>query len=862
MRFLLRSITYLTNLTGIFLCSLLIFLMPQATASVAPTAIKRLNGIVVDAETGEGLPFANLISTKNKKENAVANENGAFLISTYGDGKGWIVSVAGYDTAELEFDGADTTKIIRLVPSQQLLEELVVKPSKEKYSKKNNPAVDFVRRLRKDSESMHPEREPFFSYDKYEKTIIGVNEFNNDFSKGFLSKSGKFLSNYVDKSPVTGKKILNMMLKEKVSTDLYHDNGSKKKEVTRGYQSFGIDEVINQDNMRIILEDAVREIDVFGDNIVLLQNRFVSPLSSIGPDFYKYYLTDTLYVGSDKCFELSFAPHNPQSMGFNGKIYVPVNDSVLSIKKITMRSPKDINLNLVDNIFINLSFERDSIGKIRKTYDDVCLELSLLGMGPKLYGRKTTAYSNFSYEKKEELKNFYDKIGRYFTIEEADSRTSLFWSDNRDIPLSAAELKMQGMMGEMRKNKLFYWGEKAIRLLESGYVLTGKPSKIDLGPINTLISGNSVEGVRFRAGGMTTAYLNPNLFASGYVAYGTRDRKFKYDIELAYSFSRKKYHSYEWPRHGLYASYKYDVDMLGQHYLFTNSDNVFLSFKRKESILATYRRLAEVGYILELPNNFSIETTLKRETQEGTKWINFKFIDGVEMKSYSQASVVMSLRWAPGERFIQGRTTRSPVNMDAWIFQLTQEYGSKGIFGSAFTVNKTELSLQKRLWLSAFGYMNLIVKGGKVWSSVYFPSLMWPNANLSYTIQPESYSLMNPMEFANDKYASLDFSYYGLGVLFNRLPWIKKLKLREVVTFKGLIGGLSEKNNPIYNHSLPLFPTNVTPTVMHGKPYMEAGIGIENIFRVLRVDYVWRLTYRDVPGRDRSGLRVSLHFSF
>jgi len=276
----------------------------------------------------------------------------------------------------------------------------------------------------------------------------------------------------------------------------------------------------------------------------------------------------------------------------------------------------------------------------------------------------------------------------------------------------------------------------------------------------------------------------------------------------------------------------------------------------------TYRRLAKLGYILELPNNFSVEASLNHETQYATRWLPFTFADGRSDASYRQASACLTLRWAPGEKFVQGRTQRLPLNMDAWVLQLSHEYGPKGMLGADFTLNRTELSVRKRLWLSAFGYTDIVLKMGKVWSSVYYPALMWPNANLSYTIQPESYSLMNPMEFANDQYAALDFTYFGNGILFNRVPLLKKLKIREAVTFKGLIGSLSDKNNPEKNNNIYRFPVDSKSRPMGKTPYMEVGVGIDNILTFLRVDYVWRLTYRDAPDIDKSGVRISLHFSF
>lgn len=823
---------------------------------------KRLIGIVTDSITGEALPFANIFSEKSPSENKVADERGCFKITTKGDGAGWSVGYTGYNSKPLVFDDSVTTVIIRLSPMTQNLKEVIVKPKKEKYSKKNNPAVEFVKKLRSESQKYDPLKASYYSYDKYEKTVLALNEFNGNFTKGFFSKQGKFLENYVDTSSWTGKRILDLMLKEKVSTRLVTNNPYADKEVTRAYRSNGIDEILNQENIQIVLEDAVREIDPYGNDVVILQNRLVSPLAAIGPDFYKYYLTDTVYVGNDKCIELSFAPHNPESMGFNGKIYVPLGDTTMFVKKITMRTPQDINLNYLENLYVNQSYEKDSLGNRHKTYDDVCIEMQIIKGSPKLYGRKTTVYDNFSYEKRDDLAEYYEKLGKYFTVIPPDQEESDYIQQVRMIPLTRAEGNMGGMTKAMRKVPLFYWGEKIIGLLESGYIRTGKPSKVDLGPLNTFVSFGSADGVRLRLGAMTMAPLSNRLFAKGYVAYGTKSRKWKYSGFLEYSFVPKKNHSYEWPRKSIYASYSYDRDMLGQHYNFTSQDNIFLSLKRRDNNLITYQKLGKFGYILELPNHFSVETEFRYNVQESTEWLRFRFADGQIDSQFIQSSFNIKLRWAPGERFIQGRTHRSPVNMDAWIFQFTQEYGPKGMLGSAFTLNRSELSVQKRLWLSAFGYIDIVGKAGIVWSSVYYPMLLWPNANLSYTIQPQSYSLMNPMEFANDKYASLDFTYFGNGILFNRLPLIKKLKLREVITFKGLMGGLSDRNNPLKNHRIYEFPEDAHPQIMTTTPYMEVGVGLDNIFTFLRLDYVWRLTYRDNPNIDKNGLRVALHFSF
>ena len=309
-------------------------------------------------------------------------------------------------------------------------------------------------------------------------------------------------------------------------------------------------------------------------------------------------------------------------------------------------------------------------------------------------------------------------------------------------------------------------------------------------------------------------------------------------------------------------THKYDVDQLGQHYFFTNMDNVFLALKRKEDNKMTYLRKTNLEYTLETQGGFSVVLGLEHDIQEATKWL--PFIDGYGnvYRNYKEAAFNVTLRYAPGEKFYQTKSYRIPINLDAPVFTLTHTYAPKGFMGSLYTINKTELSIQKRFWFSAFGYTDIILKAGKVWSEVSYPNLLLPNANLSYTIQPESYPLMNAMEFANDQYLSWDFTYWANGAILNRIPLIKYLKLREAFSFRGLYGKLSDSNNPEYNNNLFRFPLDAHCKPMGKEPYMEIGVGLDNILTILRLDYVWRLTYRDTPGVDKSGLRIQLHFTF
>ena len=832
----------------------------SAQKPVVPTRIK---GLVVDSLTREPLSYT-AVFLKGSDLGVQTDENGSFDLTTKVNFINVRVSTMGYTPKEIFVNkGSDNDLLVELVPTGVALQEVVVKPGKESYSKKNNPAVAFVEKLIARRQMYDPKNHDYYSYDKYEKTTFALNDFSEKQKDKWLFKKFKFVFDYLDTSEVSGKPILNVSVTEKFSNNYYRKSPHSEKEYITGVKHAGVDEIFDEESVKTFVEDVFREVDVFENNIAILQNRFVSPLSRIGTNFYKYYLTDTLDVDGVRCIELSFSPFNNRTFGFLGRLYVPENDTTMFIKKVKLNVPKAINLNYVDNILIEQDFEKAPDGSRLKMKDDMTVEFSILPGTQGLYARKNTNYRNYSFEAPAADSVFHAE-GKVIELTDARFMPDEYWQEHRMVPIKKNENSIEKLLAQLRSVPVFYWTEKVISVLVSGYIPTGSQevSKFDFGPMNTTISGNTIEGVRLRAGGMTTANLHKRLFAKGYVAYGTRDNVFKYDGELEYSFVDKKYHAKEFPIKSLRLHHKYDIDQLGQQYMFTNMDNIFVAWKRQKNDKVVYRRLTELEYKNEFLSGFSFALNFKHQIEEATPWL--PFIDGYGnwYKNYTQASINLTLRYAPGEKFYDARFSRIPINLDAPVFLLTQTYSPKGFLGSRNTVNKTEFSVQKRFWFSAFGYTDIILKAGKVWSEVSFPDLLLPNANLAYTIQPESYALMNAMEFVNDQYLSWDITYWANGALFNRIPLIKYLKLREVVSFKGLYGSLSNRNNPKYNNDLFRFPLNAICQPMDKMPYMELSAGIDNIFTVLRIDYVWRLTYRDNPGIDKSGLRIAMHFSF
>ena len=837
---------------------LVIFLLSPILAMGQPWTIK---GTVINAENNEKVPYA-AIFVVGTKTGYMANENGEFEIKHNKRTAKIKISSIGYENKEVNISlPIDSILKITLNPQENLLEEVIVTKKREKYSKKNNPAVTFVNKIRSLKEENDPHRNEFYNYDKYEKITLGLNNFTEQTKdKGILAQF-KFLNEYIDTSEVSGKPILNVSVKEKASQIIYRKNPKAKKEYVTGIKRNGIDDITDQESMQVFLEDIFREIDLYENDINILQNRFVSPLSKIAPDFYKFYLTDTVMIDSQRCIQLAFAPHNSATFGFVGYVYVPEGDSTMFIKKVSMKIPSSINLNFIDHMFINQEFIKAEDGSRLKIKDDMVMEISVLPGAQGLYARRNTSYSNHNFTPSQH-QHLFDDDRKSIIADDAYIQDDTYWNGIRTSPITKNEEKVGSLLSQLRDVPLYYWTEKILRILVSGYIHTAPESKIDIGPMNTLISNNDVEGWRFRVGGITTANLNKRLFARGFIAYGTKDKKIKYSGELEYSFIDKKYHSREFPVQSLRLTHLYDVDQLGQQYAFTNKDNIFLSLKRHEDNLMTYHRYTNLEYILELHNNFSLVAGLSHDRQEATKYV--PFVDGYNntYSHYNQSSLKIKLRYAPGEKFYQSKTHRYPINLDAPIFELTHTYSPKKFLGSMFEINKTEFSAQKRFWFSAFGFADCILKGGHVWSKAPYPNLLLANANLSYTIQPESFALMNPLEFINDSYVSWDVTYWANGALLNYIPLLKKLKLREAFSFRGLYGHLSDKNDPTKSLELFKFPETAQPFKMTSTPYMEVGVGVDNLFKILRVDYVWRLTYRNNPNIDKSGIRIALHITF
>lgn len=820
-----------------------------------------VQGIVTDSLTQEPLPYTS-VYLKGTSEGGMTDDHGRFHFTTYRAEARLVVSAVGYKEYErLIHPARHVSQHIRLAPATYTLDEVVVRPKREHYKKKNNPAVEFVRQMIARRDEASPNGKVQWQRDRYEKMTFSINNFDSLKQQKWLYRKFKFLSEYVDTSAVTGLPVLAVSNRELLATDYYRRSPHTEKQVVHARRQAGVDEMLSQQGMEQAISVTMTDVDLYENNISLFTNKFVSPLSSLGPSFYKYYLLDTLSVAGKPCVDLSFVPFNSESFGFTGHLYVML-DSTYFVHKAVLNFPQKINLNFVDRMRIEQEFDRASDGTRQLLRESITTEFKLTDSSDGIYARRDVWYRNYTYELTDEAMQAFRRPEKVIEAQSASQQPEAYWEANRLAEVSEKETSVDKMMAQLRSYPVYYWTEKVLKVLFTGYIPAPKDQTplFYIGMMNTTISGNTLEGVRLRAGGMTSAWLHPHLFGRGYLAYGTRDHRFKGLAELEYSFNRKKEYANEFPIHSLKLRYFSDVNQYGQHYLYTSQDNVFLALKRQKDDRIGYQQKAELTYTREFHSGFSWQLTGRLRRDESSHLIPFFTQEGRYVPSVRTGEAELKLRYAPNEKFFQTQWNRFPVSLDAPVFSLSHTVSGKGVLGSDYTFHYTEAGFQKRVWFSAFGYADIILKAGKVWNQVPFPLLIIPNANLSYTIQPESYSLMNAMEFIHDAYASWDVTYYLNGFVFNRIPLFKRLKWREVLSCRGLYGSLSDKNNPALHSDLFAFPAGAT--TMHHTPYVEVGAGIENIFKVLRFDYVWRLTYRDAPGIDKTGLRISLHMTF
>ena len=826
----------------------------------------QIKGYVVDSQTGDSIPYVSAFY-KGHQVAVSGNMAGRFEIIRM---EGWTltISAVGYKSKSIKITSKTPKELhVKLVSDSKQLGEVVVKAKrKTKYSRKNNPAVDLMRRVIANKSRTDLGNHDFYSYDKYQKLTMAINNLTPTELEGKMFQKSPWLLQQVEVCPYNQKLILPLSVDETLTRNIYRKDPHKEKEIVLGQTTKGVSKLIQTGGaLNEVLKDVFQDIDIYDDHISLLQKRFPSPIGSTAVSFYHFYIDDTVYVDHERCIRLQFLPANQQDFGFRGELYI-LDDSTLHVKKCDMQLPANTGVNFVDAMKIEQEYTKLANGDWALTTDNMVVELELTDLFRRVIVIRTTKLSDYAFDPIPD-KEFKGKAATRYEAN-AKLRDDAYWDDHRTVELTKSEAEMDNFIQNMSQTKHFKWVMIGVKTVLENFIETGTsktPSKFDIGPLTSVISTNFVDGLRLRAAGKTTANLSPHWFADGYYAYGFKSKRHYYGTTLTYSFNKKEYQPHEFPTQTITFESYYDVESPADKFLYHNKDNIFMAIRPKKVQDIYFYHRHKLSFNWETDWGMNSSVALKSESDEPTGTLEYKKMDGSIVSKIRMTDMKLSFVYRPGQSYINTKQGRIMVNKDAPEYKLTHTMGFQHFLGGNFSYHLTEASVYKRFWLGSWGKFDVRLMAGAQWSKVPYPLLIMPPVNTSYMEHQGSFNLMENMEFMNDRYALFNLAWDLNGKLFNRIPLLKKLKWREYISLKGMWGHLTDKNNPRLPQNanddvLYQFPEHTR--MMTNDPYMEFVVGIHNILKCLEIDYVRRLTYNHFDGVSKNGVRFGFNLSF
>ena len=831
----------------------------------------QITGVITDEETGDSISFASIVY-KGHNISTVANVFGQYTIPRQ---EGWniTVSAVGYKSRIIPVNSKTRRKLnITLKPARQELAEVTVKSRRNRYSRKDNPAVELMRRVVAAKKKTDLSNNDYYRYNKYEKLTLALNDLTpQQLESPFFTKK-PWLLNQVEVNPYTNKLVLPVSVDETVSQKFYRKSPKDEKNIIQGQTSTGINDYFQTgDIINTVVKDVFTNVDLYQDDIRILQRPFTSPMSEKGIGFYRYYIEDTLAIGQDSCIHLAFVPNNMQDMGFRGDLYI-LKDSTLHLRRCQLSIPKQSNVNFVESLQVLQEYEKLPDGQWVLTTDDMITELQLFDfISAGAIVTRITRYSDYDFS--EVPNKIFHGQKKEVTEADAQMRDKAFWNQYRQVELTRSENSMDKFMENIQNMKGFKYIIYGLKTIVENSMETGDPNYVDICPINTLLTRNYVDGWRTRLSAKTTANLNKHFFLSGYYAHGWGSHRNYYDAEMTYSLNAKKYLPHEFPRRTMTIQSSQDICSPNDRFMESDKDNIFVAMKWAETNkMMSYNR-QKVSF--EYETDWGLKAIISGKTEENEAFgaMNYQTLDkpfvpinsktgNDEYLRTTEASFYV--RYAPGETYINNKLRRRVINLDAPVFSLSHTIGFNGVLGGDYNFHLTEAHIFKRFWLNSWGKFDVDLKGGIEWDQVPYPLLIMPASNASFIIQKNTFSLINTMEFVNDRYVSLMLAWDMNGKILNRIPLAKKLYWREYLGVRMLWGDLSDKNNPEKNPGNPrlmYFPEG-TNIMNPNRPYMEMVVGVHNIFKFFRVEYVKRLTYKDLPSAPHWGMRYGVSLTF
>lgn len=809
------------------------------------SAQTKVSGKVVD-NTNQPIPYANIIF-KGTNIGVVSNEDGKFYIESDQNYKTLLVSFVGFPTKEVVLTKQVNYNFIITLSEGENLKEVVVFSGKT--SKKNNPALDILRKIwerrRKNGLKMFKQ----YQYNKYEKVEFDMNTIDSAMIKSKLFKGMEFVFKNVDTSRVTGKTYLPIFINESLS-EVYGDNiAGKNKEILTANKNSGLG---NGDGVNTFIKDLYNDFDIYENYLYFFDKSFTSPLSRTGIDVYNYVLADTAFVDNKWCYNIVFYPRRKGELTFKGDFWV--NDTTFAIKKINMAVTKSANINWVKDIYVEQEFDvlNDSIFLPTRDYMMTDFALSKKEDSKGIYGKRTTLYQNFKFDIKKPDEFYREEVN--FIDNSVYNKSNDFWRQNRFERLNKDEEGIYKMLDTLKTVKKFKRMYNLVSILGSGYI---EMNNFDYGPIFSTFGYNEVEGVRLRVGGRTYFGPNDTWRLQGYTAYGFDDNKFKYGLSGKWMIDKKN-------RFIISGGNRRDVeqigasltttnDVLGRSYassgLFTTGSNGKLTNINLSTIEAEIEPIKNLSFQI----GFSYRTLASASETFSLDYFTDDTFTTIKSE-VKQSEINLQLEFTPNRKTIGYGVERREVNSPYSRVFINYSSGFKGLFGSDFDYHKLQLYYRQPLIVGAFGRSNLTMELGKTFGQIPLGLMSVVPGNQTYFIIKNTFSNLNFYEFITDEYATFQWEHNFNGNIFSRIPYLRKLNLREIIGIRGVYGTISDENRAINASGL----VYVAPE----KPYWEYSAGIGNIFKVFRIDCAWRANYRNLPDTNNFTIKGSFGFYF
>ncbi|MBU0764083.1 MAG: DUF5686 and carboxypeptidase regulatory-like domain-containing protein [Bacteroidetes bacterium] len=810
--------------TGKFLLHALSFSLLWLMTLGSYAQVTKIRGKITDAETKEPLPFVN-ITYRHSSIGTITDFNGDYFLETRTPSDTLVISFLGYETQQYRVrKNSFQTFDIEMQPSEIVLAEITILPGE-------NPAFRILREINAHKEENDKDNLDSYQCEVYNKIEMDANNLDEKLQKRKVFNQFEFIFDYMDTSAVSGKAYLPVFLVETVSDYFYRRNPPAKKEIIKANRVSGIqNESISQFSGKMFVD-----FNIYDSYIPVIDKSFISPIAGFGRVYYKYYLIDSAYIDNQWCYQISFKPKSKTEPCFTGDIWV--HDTTFAVKKAKLRLSKDANVNWVNDLVAEVEYVRVDnrawmISKEQLMVDFNVTEDKTVGF----YGRKTTSYKNYVLDHPMESKFFPGGIPEdVVVLDEALEKDEEYWREARHDSLSEREEKIYEMVDSIKNVPLFRTYIDVVTTIVTGYL---KVWKIEIGPYPKLYSFNNIEGNRFKFGGRTSMKLSQKILVDGHIAYGTKDEKFKYAIGIKYIFNKLPYRQ-------VGISYKDDLEQLGESPDALQEDNLFGSIFRRSNdfklnhvidyyIFYEHEWFAgfsnTIGFnhrILYPVNNVSDNFLLYKESAYIT--------DTIEKPHIATSEISLITRFAYNEKFLIPSRERVSLGSIYPIVKFKYSYGIKNLFGSEYDYHKFRIHFQYDFTINPIGYMDVNLGAGYILGVLPYPILEMHIGNETYWYDDYSFNTMNYYEFVSDKYFDFLITHYFDGFFFNKIPLMRKLKLREVVILHGVFGTLSNENRTFSE-----FP--VTLSGLNG-PYIEGGVGVENILQLLRIDALWRLSY-------------------